>query len=104
MKRLERQVNLENGGVIIDVICSKIEGRTSGDWNEYDRYEEVRYVFDLDDEDEMCEFEDVNVSVEDIKEYVGEGVCYVDNEDFDVWYNISIKGNELYIDWLNIEI
>jgi len=106
MKKLEKVIvwnEKTNVGPLL-VIGEKIDGRISGDWSVYDEYEEVRYRFDLSDEDEMCEFEDSNMSIEDIREFVGDGICIEVEEDDRIWYNVSIEGNMLYVDWLNIEI
>jgi hypothetical protein len=106
MKKFEKVViwNEESNVGVLRVIGGKIDSRLNGDWSEYDEYEEVRYRFDLFDEDEMCEFEDGNVSIEDIKEFVGDGICIEIVEDDRIWYNVSIEDNMLYVDWINLEI
>ena len=105
MKKLERKVNVvRNESKVIEIICNLIDGCIEGDWNEYDKYEEVKYNFDLKDEDYFEMLEDVGVSIEDVKEFIGEGVCLIWDEDFDIWYNVSIKDNVMLVDWLYIEI
>jgi hypothetical protein len=81
-----------------------INSRLCGDWNEYDRYEEVRYDWDLNDEDDMCDLELEGVSLEDIREFVGDGICIEIPGDDRIWYNVSIKDDKLLVDWVNIEI
>jgi hypothetical protein len=106
MKKFEKVIvwnEKTNVGPLL-VIGGKIDSRISGDWSEYDEYEEVRYRFDLFDEDEMCEFEDGNVSIEDIKEFVGDGICIEIVEDDRIWYNVSIKDDKLLVDWINLEL
>jgi hypothetical protein len=106
MKKFEKVViwNEETNVGPLLVIGGKIDSRISGDWSEYDEYEEVRYRFNLNDEDEMCEFEDSNMSIEDIREFVGDGICIEVVEDDRIWYNVSIEDNMLYVDWINLEI
>ena len=105
MKKLERKVIVvKNESKVIEIICDLIDGRIEGDWNEYDKYEEVKYDFDLKDEDYFEMLEDVGVSIEDVKEFIGEGVCLIWNEVDEVWYNVSIKDNVMLVEWLLIEI
>ena len=106
MKKFEKVIvwnEKTNVGPLL-VIGGKIDSRLNGDWNEYDPYEEVRYRFDLFDEDEMCEFEDGNVSIEDIREFVGDGICIEIVEDDRIWYNVSIEDDKLLVDWINLEL
>jgi len=55
MKKFEKKIvwnEKTNVGPLL-VIGGKIDSRISGDWGVYDEYEEVRYRFDLSDEDEI---------------------------------------------------
>jgi len=103
MKKFEKVIvwnEKTNVGPLL-VIGDLIDDRIGGDWGVYDEYEEVRYSWDLSDEDDV-ELEEV--SLEDIKEFVGDGICIEVVEDDRIWYNVSIKDNMLYVDWLSIEI
>jgi len=103
MKKLEKVIvwNEKTNVGSLKLIGDLIDTRISGDWSEYDEYEEVRYSWDLSDEDDV-ELEEV--SLEDIKEFVGDGICIEVVEDDRIWYNVSIEGNMLYVDWINLEI
>ena len=80
------------------IIDSKIEGRISGDWNLYDEGEEVRYDFDLGDEDEFEEFSDRNITLNDVKKYIGKNIRLYYDEN--IWYDVSIENNTMFVDWV----
>jgi hypothetical protein len=88
-------------------IYGELEMRSSGDWNEYEDEEVVEYDFELlekCDDEELCYIDDYNlglededkVLLEDLKEYVGEGVCYDGNYGND-WYNVEFKDDVMVI-------
>ncbi len=84
------------------IIDGMIEARVNGDWSLYDDGEEVRYTFDLADEDEFEVFSDVNITLDDIKKYIGKNIRLYYGKD--IWYDISIEGNTMFVDWVNKEI
>jgi hypothetical protein len=106
MKKFEKVViwNEKTNVGVLRLIGGMIDGRLNGDWNEYDRYEEVRYDWNLNDEYDMCDLEMEGVSLEDIREFVGDGISIEIVEDDRIWYNVSIEDNMLYVDWVYIEI
>ena len=76
-----------------NVINGLILGNMESDYNDYKIGDRVIYEFWLDED-----FEDYNddCSINEIKEFVGEGVCLEDKElsdiwGKDIWYNVSIK-------------
>jgi hypothetical protein len=108
MEKFEKvvSVNDEIGNVINDLIFSSMET----DYNDYELGDRVTYEFWLDDD-----FEDYNddCNINEIKEFVGEGVCLEDKElsdiwGKDIWYNVSIRksissyfeGESLFVEFL----
>ena len=90
MKKFEKVVNVndEIGKVINDLIFGNMET----DYTDYEIGEKIVYNFMMDDDFEYWE----NINMNDLKEYVGEGVCLEDKElsdiwGKDIWYNVSIK-------------
>jgi hypothetical protein len=89
MEKFEKvvSVNDEIGGVINDLILGNMET----DYTSYELGERIAYNFMMDDDFEWWE-----VWMKDLKEFVGEGICLVDEElskiwGKDIWYNVSIK-------------
>ena len=87
---------------IIDVIDSLLEGRLGGDWNEYEKGDVVKYDFDFDDEDELELIEYDDVSLNELKEFIGEGICYV--VDKDIWYNIKFETNIMIVKYEYLDL
>jgi hypothetical protein len=83
-----RKWNLENK--FDKFIFRLLEGRESGDWNEYDKGEEISYSFDLRDE----EWIDLDFNMESLENYIGEGI-WIEN------YNVKIKDWDLIISSIN---
>ncbi len=80
-------VNDEIGGLINNLILDNMET----DYTSYELGERIGYNFMMDDDFEWWE-----VWMKDLKEFVGEGICLVDEElskiwGKDIWYNVSIK-------------
>jgi hypothetical protein len=78
----------------------------------YEDGEERGYDFDLmekNDDDDFCYMDDWNyyledenkVLLEDLKEYVGKGICYDGGYGND-WYNVEFKGDIMEISFINI--
>ena len=108
MKKLERVVNLiGNEDKIVTFISDIICVRNGGDWNRYEENEEVKYTFKRED---LCEdygeyFEEEGISIEEVKEFIGEGVCLdSSDEGFDVWENVFIEGDDIVVKWVYKEI
>jgi hypothetical protein len=80
----------------------------SGDWSNYKEGEEVCYKIDLDDEFEFDKeywVEEGRFSIEELKEFIGEGVCFEDDicsEFFEneIWYNVSFEGDVLKYEYV----
>ena len=94
-------------------IYGELEGRINGDWGLYDDGEIMSYDFDLlekCDDEELCYIDDYNfdrdeedkVLLDDLKEYVGEGICY-DGSLGNDWYNVEFKGDVMVISCVYIE-
>ena len=92
-------------------IYGELESRSGGDWNDYEDGEIVSYNFDLleknDDEDlnyiDDYNFdveEDKRVLLEDLKKYVGEGICYDGDYNDNEWYNVEFKGDVMVISFI----
>jgi len=116
MKKLEKVIKL-NGGLkgnnkFDKFIFGEFECRIYGDWGVYEDGEERGYDFDLmekNDDDDFCYMDDWNydledenkVLLEDLKEYVGKGICYDGGYGND-WYNVEFKGDIMEISFINI--
>ena len=117
MEKFKKVIELKGGLIGMNkfdkFIYGELEMRSSGDWNEYEDEEVVEYDFDLlekNDDEELCYIDDYNlglededkVLLEDLKEYVGEGVCYDGNYGND-WYNVEFKGDVMVISFNYME-
>jgi hypothetical protein len=117
MKKFENVVEL-NGSVFenkfIKFIFDNLDNYLGGDWSEYKDGEVVNYNIDLleilDDNDKISFIDDWNwerdeddkMDLGELKEYVGEGICFIDknwNED-KCWYNVEFKGDVLKISYV----
>ena len=98
MKKFKKKVKV-NESKFVDFVDSLIEGTLNGDWSEYEEGEEVRYKYDFNDEYYLEMLEENNIEFNEVKEFIGEGICYIVDED--IWYNISIKDNIVLVDWVN---
>ena len=80
------------------------------DWSEYEKGEEVCYNIDLDDENDFDKeywVEEGRLNIEELKEFIGEGVCFEDDicsEYFEseIWYNVSFEGNVLKYEFVSV--
>jgi hypothetical protein len=103
MKKLSKKVKFDIGiNKIIDVIDNLLEGRLGGDWNDYEEGDEVKYKFNFNDEDELELIEECNVSLDELKEFIGEGICYIVDED--IWYNIKFKDNIMIVKFEYVDL
>jgi hypothetical protein len=103
MKKLSKKVKFDIGeNKIIDVIDNLLEGRLGGDWNDYEEGDEIKYKFNFNDEDELELIEECNVSLDELKEFIGEGICYIVNED--IWYNIKFKDNIMIVKFEYVDL
>jgi len=118
MKKLENVVEL-NGckfeNKFIKFIFDNLDNYLGGDWSEYEDGEVVNYNIDLleilDDNDKISFIDDWNecivneddkMDLGELKEYVGEGICFIDknwSEDR-CWYNVEFKDNVLKISYI----
>jgi hypothetical protein len=90
MKKFKNVVDANVG--IGNVINGLILGNMETDYNDYELGDRVTYSFMMDDD--FGFWEEINMN--EIKEFVGEGICLEDKmlSDIwgkDIWYNISIK-------------
>jgi hypothetical protein len=100
MKKFEKVVNVNEG--IGNVINGMISNNMDSDYNDYKIGDEIVYEFWLEDFEENCDYE---CSINELKEFVGEGVCLEDKElseiwGKDIWYNVSIKEENLLVEFL----
>jgi hypothetical protein len=92
-------------------IFGELELLLGGDWGEYEKGEEVCYNIDLDDENEFDKeywVEEGRLNIEELKEFIGEGVCFEDDigsEFFEseIWYNVSFEGNVLKYEFVSVD-
>ncbi len=109
MEKFKKVVNVNEG--IGNVINNLIIGNMETDYNNYEIGDKVVYEFLLDNDFEEDYIDDY--SIDDIREFVGEGICLEDKElsdiwKMDIWYNVSIeksnssyfKGDSLFIEFL----
>lgn len=99
MKKFKKEFRLNDGNEFVDFISSAIETYLDGDWNEYEVGETVVYSIDI-----KKEFEDDSMNFEDIDpdslfEFVGDGICLVEEDDDNIWYNVEIKDGILLISY-----
>ena len=82
MKKLSRKIYVGNIGEnkITDTIDSLLEGRLNGDWTEYKKGDVAKYSFDFDDEYELELLEENNIKLNEVKEFINEGICYMVDE------------------------
>ena len=92
-------------------IFDNLDSVLGGDWSNYDDGEKVVYNIDLmEDCDGVSYIDDWNesnikgvvIDLDEIKNYVGEGICYIDESwgDDRCWYNVEFKGNILKISYI----
>lgn len=114
MKKLKNvvRVNVSNEMNKFDnFIFDNLDSVLGGDWSNYDDGEEVVYEIDLmEDCDGVSYIDDWNesnikgivIGVDEIKEYVGKGICYIDESwgDDRCWYNVEFEGDVLKISYV----
>ena len=118
MKKFENVVKVKYDGLnkFESFIFDNLEIRLGGDWS--DHYKEgdvISYDFDLlekcedevdswiDNWNDNLEDED-KVLLEDLKEYIGEGICYIDEYDEKLWYNVNFEGDIMMIRFVYIDL
>jgi hypothetical protein len=121
MEKFKKVIELK--GSILDLnynkfdkfIYGELESRSSGDWNECKDGDEISYDFDLLEKDEddvmnyidywnwMCLKDEDKVLLEDLKKYVGEGICYSGSYDEDNWYNVEFVNDVMVISFIYVE-
>jgi hypothetical protein len=120
MEKFKKVIELK--GSILDLnynkfdkfIYSELEMRSSGDWNECKDGDEISYDFELlekCDDEELCYIDDYNLNLEDgdkvlledLKKYVGEGICYSGSYDEDNWYNVEFVDDVMVISFIYVE-
>ena len=114
MKKLKNvvRVNVSNEMNKFDnFIFDNLDNVLGGDWSNYDDGEEVVYEIDLMEINDGVSFIDdwnesnikgIVIGVDEIKEYVGEGICYIDEswDDDRCWYNVEFEGDVLKISYV----
>ncbi len=99
MKKFKKEFRLNDGNEFVDLISNVIESNLEGDWSHYRNGETVVYSFNVkkEFEEESFDFEDVNP--DSLFEFVGDGVCLVEEDDDNIWYNVEIKDGILLISY-----
>jgi hypothetical protein len=115
MEKFKKVIELKGGLIgsskFDKFIFGELEGRSGGDWSNYEDGEIVSYDFELleksCDDDDLNYIDDYNfgveddkkILIEDLKEYVGEGICY-DGGYSDDWYNVEFKDDVMVISFI----
>jgi hypothetical protein len=119
MEKFKKEIELK-GSILnynkYDVfIYGELESRSGGDWGVYKKGDIIGYDFDLlekNDDEELCYIDCWNwmclkdedkVLLENLKEYVGEGICYVIDYGEDNWYNVKFEGDVMVISFICME-
>jgi hypothetical protein len=104
MEKLKNVVRIKNElNKFEEFIFDNLDSYLSGDWTEYKNGDEVYYNIDclevLNDYNEMG---DEVCDINELKEFVGEGICYIDENwnDDKCWYNVYFKGDVLVISYV----
>jgi hypothetical protein len=113
MKKLENVIRVSNKFNKFDnFIFDNLDSCLGGDWSDYENGDKVVYSIDcmevmsddfsfIDDWNE-CKNEDEKIKLNELKEYVNEGICYIDESwgDGRCWYNVEFEGNILMISYI----
>jgi hypothetical protein len=117
MKKFEKVIELKGSefeNKFDKFIFDNLDNYLSGDWSEYKDGDIVNYNIDLlekcedeefnflDDWNECIVNEEDKIDLRELKEYVGEGICFIDklwSED-KCWYNVEFKGDILKISYM----
>ena len=110
MKKFENVVKVKYNDLnkFESFVFDNLEVRMGGDWNDYKEGDIVSYDFDLLEklgdwidsfiDDWNYDLEDKDkVLLEDLKEYIGEGICLVDEYDEKLWYNVNFEDNVMMV-------
>jgi hypothetical protein len=92
-------------------IFDNLDSVLGGDWSNYDDGEKVVYNIDLmEDCDGVSYIDDWNesnikgvvIDLDEIKNYVDKGICYIDESwgDDRCWYNVEFEGDILKISYI----
>ena len=118
MEKFKKVIELKGGLVGINkfdkFIYGELEMRSGGDWSNYDEGDLISYDFELlekCDDEELCYIDDYNVDrdeedkvlLDNLKEYVGEGICYVLFGDEDNWYNVEFVDDVMVVSFICME-
>ena len=102
MKKFKNEVSVseEMGSVINELIFRNLET----DCNDYKVGDKIVYEWSLGKYFEN----DYGYSIDSIKEFVGKGVCLIDEElkivwNREFWYNVSVKNNKLIVEFIGDE-
>jgi hypothetical protein len=103
MKKFEKvfKYNAEENCEVLNWLWDEVAGFLDGDYKDHKEGSIVTYKFnDLKEfEEDIIEYSGFDIkSVDEIIDFIGEGICI---EDEDYWYNISTKGNIMYIKYIS---
>jgi hypothetical protein len=101
MKKLSKEVKFEENSKIMDLIDGLLESSEGGNWNEYNDGDIVTYWYDFDDVNYSELLDDEDIKLDEVKEFIKEGICYVIDED--IWYNIRFEENEMIVEYEYVE-
>ena len=100
MKKLSKEVNC-NENNITECILDLIADCDGGNWNDYNDGDIVKYHFDFNDENFIEVLDNENIKLDELKEFVGEGICCIVDED--IWNNVRFEGNEMIVEYEYVE-
>jgi hypothetical protein len=113
MKKLSNVIRVNNELNKFDnFIFDNLDSCLNGDWSDYKNGDKVVYKVDcmemIDDDfsfiDDWNEYldEDEKINLDELKEYIGKGICYIDENwsDDRCWYNVKFKDNILNISYI----
>jgi hypothetical protein len=114
MKKFKNVIRVNDGyelNKFDNFIFDNLDSVLDGDWSNYEDGEEVVYSVDLMEVNDGVSFIDdwnesnikgVVIDLDEIKNYVGEGICYIDESwgNDRCWYNVEFEGNILKISYI----
>ena len=113
MKKLENVIRVSNVLNKFDnFIFDNLDSYLGGDWNDYKDGDKVVYNiycmeimsddFSFIDDWNECKNEDEKIKLNELKEYINEGICYIDESwsNDRCWYNVKFENNVLIISYI----
>jgi hypothetical protein len=104
MEKFKKEIIGGEENKIVDFIWSLIDGGLGGDWS--DNYKEgdiIKYDFEID-EDYILDLKDDGLDINEIKEFISDGICLIDkigSEYFnkDICYNVEYENGVVIVNY-----